>query len=221
MFYIRIAHNKRLRDVNIVCARLLIRCACCCKIGSFSCSIQLSLDFFLYFSSLSRRVKLQFWSVSSALFNVHCELIMLVCVILNRFLSCIRTFHLFRFFRFGLYRVCSVFGATLQCLFEPSTFISCDIKTESVFVHIASDSLFFPVDSIPKVEYRNEQGIFDSFLSLAPPIQMRRHPQKQRNVFIIMGRLECIARIIKYAGVQLFVTIIIIKNTYFSCVRCS
>lgn len=101
MFYIRIAHNKRLRDVNIVCARLLIRCACCCKIGSFSCSIQLSLDFFLYFSSLSRQLKLQFWSVSSALFNVHCELIMLVCVILNRFLSCIRTFHLFRFFRFS------------------------------------------------------------------------------------------------------------------------
>lgn len=93
------------------------------------------------------------------------------------------------------------------------------LRLKSVFVHIASDSLLiFPVDSIPKVEYRNEPGIFDSFLSLAPPIQMRRHPQKQRNVFIIMGRLECSARIIKYAGVQLFVTIIIIKNTYFSCV---
>lgn len=50
MFYIRIAHNKRLRDVNIVCARLLIRCACCCKIGSFSCSIQLSLN--VVFSSI-------------------------------------------------------------------------------------------------------------------------------------------------------------------------
>lgn len=223
MFYIRIAHNKRLRDVNIVCARLLIRCACCCKNWFV---LLLYSTVFGFFSSIFPLFPVK-WSCNFGRSRVHCSMFIVNWL-------CLSVWYLTDFFHAFEPFICSVssdsayteyvlFLVPLYNVYLSQAHLLAVILRLNRSLCILQAILFFSLlIQFQKWSIETSRRFYDSFLSLGPPIQMRRHPQKQRNVFIIMGRLECSARIIKYAGVQLFVTIIIIiKNTYFSCVRCS
>lgn len=197
MFYIRIAHNKRLRDVNIGCAPWLAR-FCVCPLQKVC-----SLSLWLAVHSIGRsRVHCS---------TVHCELITLVCVILSRFSFYALNLSFVPFLPIRLIGLCSVFGATLFVYSSREHLLAAILRLNRVFVHIASDS--FPFIQFQKWS-RNDQDFRFSVNATTTTAAVAASTEATECVHY-NGRLECSVRIIKYAGVQLFVTIIIIiKNTY-------